>query len=50
MGSELYENEKHLWSGPWSIIRGDSDLLQLNIAGQSIKSIEAAEAAVKREG
>lgn len=40
LGSELYENDEHLWSSPPSIIRGDFGRLQLNGAGHSIKSIE----------
>jgi len=41
LGSELYENEEHIWISAWNIIRGDFDQLQLDAAGNSIKAIQA---------
>ena len=41
LGSELYENDEHIWIGIWSIIGGDFDQLQLDPAGHSIKEIQA---------
>jgi pimeloyl-ACP methyl ester carboxylesterase len=41
LGSELYENDEHIWIGIWNIIRGDFDQLQLDAAGHSIKAIQA---------
>jgi hypothetical protein len=41
MGSDLYENDEHIWISPWNIIRGDFDQLQLDASGQSLKPIQA---------
>lgn len=41
LGSELYEDDEHIWISPWNIIRGDFDQLQLDAAGNSIKAIQA---------
>jgi pimeloyl-ACP methyl ester carboxylesterase len=41
LGSELYENDEHIWIGIWNIIRGDFDQLQLDAAGHSLKQIQA---------
>jgi pimeloyl-ACP methyl ester carboxylesterase len=40
LGSELYEGEEQIWISPWNLIRGDFDQLQLDSAGDSIKSIQ----------
>lgn len=41
LGSELYENDEHIWISPWNIIRGDFDQLQLDPSGNSLKAIQA---------
>jgi pimeloyl-ACP methyl ester carboxylesterase len=41
LGSELYENDEHIWIGIWNIIRGDFDQLQLDAGGKSIKAIQS---------
>jgi pimeloyl-ACP methyl ester carboxylesterase len=41
LGSELYENDEHIWVSVWNIIRGDFDQLQLDANGRSIKAIQA---------
>lgn len=41
LGSELHENNEHIWISPWNIIRGDFEQLQLDAAGRSVKSIQA---------
>jgi pimeloyl-ACP methyl ester carboxylesterase len=41
LGSELYQNDEHIWISAWNIIRGDFDQLQLDAAGNSIKAIQA---------
>lgn len=41
LGSALYEDSEHIWISPWNIIRGEFDQLQVDDAGNSVKSIKA---------
>jgi len=41
LGSELYENDEHIWVSVWNLIRGDIDQLQLDANGRTLKAIQA---------
>jgi pimeloyl-ACP methyl ester carboxylesterase len=41
LGTELYENDEHIWVSVWNLIRGDIDQLRLDANGRSLKAIQA---------